>query len=131
MKKSICALALAVACSGCFSSSYNVHMESDPVRVVRPMGAKTMRETILKGGANRGWMMKSEKDGCLTLVLNVRGGKHVVVVDVPYTAEEFSVRYVESVNMDYEPATGAIRGKYIQWVRNLKQDILAEACKIR
>lgn len=120
-----------VACAGCFSSSYNVRMESDPVRVVRPMGAKTMRETILKGGANRGWMLKSEKEGCLTLVLNVRSGKHVVVVDVPYTAEEFSVRYVESVNMDYEPATGAIRGKYIQWVRNLKQDILAEACKIR
>ena len=131
MKKSICALALALACAGCFSSSYNVYMESNPVRIVRPMEAKTMREVILKGGANRGWMMKSEKEGCLTLVLNVRGGKHVVVVDVPYTAEEFSVRYVESVNMDYEPATGAIRGKYIQWVRNLKQDILAEACKIR
>ena len=90
-----------------------------------------MREAILKGGGNRGWVMKSEKEGCLTLVLNVRGGKHSVVVDVPYTTEEFSVRYVESVNMDYEPATGAIRGKYVQWVRNLKQDILVEAGKIR
>lgn len=131
MKNAICTLALAVACAGCFSSGYNVRMESDPVRIVRPVEVKSMREAILKGGANRGWMMKSEKEGCLTLVLNVRGGKHVVVVDVPYTAEEFSVRYVESVNMDYEPATGAIRGKYIQWVRNLKQDILLEAGKIR
>ena len=131
MKNAICAMALAVACAGCFSSGYNVRMESNPVRIVRPVEVKSMREAILKGGANRGWMMKSEKEGCLTLVLNVRGGKHVVVVDVPYTAEEFSVRYVESVNMDYEPATGAIRGKYVQWVRNLKQDILLETGKIR
>ena len=131
MKKSICALALAVACSGCFSSSYNVRMESDPVRIVRPVEVKAMREAILKGGANRGWMMRSEKTGCVTLVLNVRGGKHSVVVDVLYTGDEFSVKYVESSNMDYEPATGTIRGKYVQWVRNLKQDILLEAGKIR
>ena len=131
MKNAICAMALVVACAGCFSSGYNVRMESDPVRVVRPVEVKSMREAILKGGANRGWMMRSEKTGCVTLVLNVRGGKHSVVVDVLYTGDEFSVKYVESVNMDYEPATGAIRGKYIQWVRNLKQDILLEAGKIR
>ena len=131
MKNAICAMALVVACAGCFSSGYNVRMESDPVRVVRPVEVKSMREAILKGGANRGWMMRSEKTGCVTLVLNVRGGKHSVVVDVLYTGDEFSVKYVESSNMDYEPATGAIRGKYIQWVRNLKQDILLEASKIR
>ena len=131
MKNAICVLTLAVACVGCFSSGYNVHMVSDPVRIVRPVEPKAMREAILKGAANRGWVMKSEKEGCLTLVLNVRGGKHSVVVDVRYTGEEFSVRYVESVNMDYEPETGKIRGKYVQWVRNLKQDILVEAGKIR
>ena len=131
MKNAMCAMALAVACAGCFSSGYNVRMESDPVRIVRPVEVKAMREAILKGGANRGWMMRSEKTGCVTLVLNVRGGKHSVVVDVLYTGDEFSVKYVESSNMDYEPATGAIRGKYIQWVRNLKQDILLEASKIR
>ena len=131
MKNATCALALAVACVGCFSSGYNVRMVSDPVRIVRPVEPKAMREAILKGGANRDWVMKSEKEGCLTLVLNVRGGKHSVVVDVHYTGEEFSVKYVESVNMDYEPATGKIRGKYVQWVRNLKQDILVEAGKIR
>lgn len=131
MKNAMCALALALACAGCFSSSHNVRMESDPVRLVRPVELKAMREAILRGGANRGWAMKSEKEGCLTLALNVRGGKHVVVVDVPYTGEGFSVRYAESVNMDYEPATGKIRGKYVQWVRNLKQDILVEAGKVR
>lgn len=131
MKRSICAMALAVACAGCFSSSYNVRMESNPVRIVRPVEVKAMREAILKGGTNRGWVMRSEKAGCVTLVLNVRGGKHSVVVDVLYTGDEFSVKYVESVNMDYEPATGNIRGKYVQWVRNLKQDILLEAGKIR
>lgn len=131
MKNAICMLTLAVACAGCFSSDYNVRMESDPVRIVRPVEVKAMREAILKGGANRGWMMRSEKTGCVTLVLNVRGGKHSVVVDVLYTGDEFSVKYVESSNMDYEPATGTIRGKYVQWVRNLKQDILLEAGKIR
>ena len=131
MKNAMCMLALAVACAGCFSSGYNVRMESSPVRVVRPVSVKAMRDAILKGAANRDWGMKSEKEGCLTLVLNVRGGKHSVVVDVPYTGEEFSVKYVESVNLDYESSTGRIRGKYVQWVRNLKQEILIEAGKIR
>lgn len=131
MKNAMCTLTLAVLCAGCFSSSYNVRMESNPVRIVRPVEMKTMRDAILQGGANRGWVMKSEKEGCLTLVLNVRGGKHSVVVDVLYTGEEFSVKYVESVNLDYESSTGRIRGKYVQWVRNLKQEILIEAGKIR
>lgn len=130
MKMVMGAVALAVVCAGCFMSSYSVSQEDGSVRIVRSVEGNAWREAILKGAASRGWVLKSERPGCVTLVLDMRGGKHMAVVDVLYANDEFSVRYVDSSNLEYDRQTGRIHRKYVQWVRNLKKAIRAEASKI-
>jgi len=128
MKQILPVVLMVLACAGCIGgSAYNVRMETEPMRVLRTLDASKMREAIVRAGQKRDWTVKSERPGCVTLLLLVRGGKHTVTVDVSYTAETFSVAYADSTNMDYVPATGEISRKYIQWVRNLKQDIWCEA----
>lgn len=123
---------LMLTCGGCFfGSTYNVRMETEPTRIAAPLESGRMRDAIVEGARRRDWAVKSERPGCVTLTLLVRGGKHEVTVDVPYTEDSFSIRYVDSVNMDYDPSTGEIRKKYIQWVRNLKQDIFRAASYAR
>ena len=131
MKQVLLAGLLVAVCAGCFSSSYTVRMESEPVRIVRDIGPKAMRDAIVKGGENREWTVVSEKPGVVTLALFVRGGKHQLTVDVSYTGDSFAVTYRDSVGMEYKPKTGEIRSKYVNWVRNLKQDIRLAASKVR
>ena len=122
----LCGFVLA----GCSSSGYVVSSESGRVRLSRSVGEKEMRAAIITAGESRDWTVEKEKPGCLTLRLDVRG-KHFVIVDVEYGAEWYAVSYVDSGNMDYDPKDGTIRGKYIQWVRNLKKDIRLAALKTR
>ena len=46
-----------------------------------------------------------------------------------FTDDTFSIRYVSSVNMNYDAATGSINPKYNQWVRNLRREIAGQAIK--
>ena len=131
MKKIAVLWALTIVCVGCFSSGYNVRMESETVKIVRDIGPKAMRDAIVKGGENREWTVVSEKPGVVTLSLFVRGGKHQVTVDVTYTGDSFAVAYRDSVGMEYDPRSGKIRGKYLNWVRNLKQDIRLAASRVQ
>lgn len=124
------ALGMTLACVGCGSGGYRVSAVEEKVTLSRSVGEAEMKAAIVSGAENRDWTVEKEKPGCMTLRLDVRG-KHFVVVDVEYGADWYAVRYVDSGNMDYDPATGKIRGKYIQWVRNLKQDIRLAAMKKR
>ena len=115
---------------GCSSGGYNVRCESERV-TVRPLGDKAMGEAIIAGAQSREWVVTKQQPGCISLELDVRSGKHTVQIDVEYGSDWFSVKYVGSTNMDYNPSTGAIRGKYVQWVRNLKKDIRLQAMKVK
>ena len=93
-------------------------MEDMPLETKTPaMAARAIREGALK----RGWIPETVDEGLIRCRLNNRG--HVVVVDVPYTAHAFSIRYSSSVNLDYDPVTETIHRKYNQWVANLALDI--------
>jgi len=132
-KLMIVSVALAGLLAGCFTSSTGplATQEDGKVALVRTIPATATRTAIVNGAQKRGWLVKKEVPGCITLELSIRAGKHIVTVNVPYDESSFSIKYVDSVNMDYNPATGEIRQKYIQWVRNLKQEISLEAGKIQ
>jgi len=132
MKRVLLTMVLLGACFGCSlgRSSWNVKMETEQVKLARSVGNKAMRNAIVTAAQSRDWTVEKEREDCISLRLDVRG-KHFVCVDVDYGADWFAVRYVESGNLDYDPSTGAIRGKYIQWVRNLKKDVRMEAMKVR
>lgn len=130
MKRSMLCAVLAVVLCGCFgSSAYRANQENEVVKLVPAQQKAKVRNAIIRGGLNRDWRVASETDGCIRLHLDVRGGKHQVDVDVFYTENDFTVKYVSSVNMEYDPVDGTIHRKYVQWVRNLKQEIYTESAK--
>lgn len=120
------AAGVCAAGAGCLSSGGpNVRQEVERVQVVRPSGGMTMLDAIARGAKSRDWAIVAKRPGCVSLRLDVRG-KHFARVDVDYGDDWFAVRYVDSGNLNYDPSTGEIHRKYIQWVRNLKQAIRLE-----
>ena len=78
-------------------------------------------KAILRAGTGLGWQMKGETPGHIVGTLNVR--RHVAVVDITYTLDEFSISYKDSTNLKYDPASNGIHSSYNRWVRNLAQEI--------
>ena len=87
---------------------------------------------IKRAGALLGWVMEERQPGLMRGTLNLR--THQAVVDVPYDARHFSIRYVSSSDLDYS-ANGGSRGNngpvihnnYNGWVEYLEQKITAES----
>lgn len=51
--------------------------------------------------------------------LKLRG--HIAVMDIPYDEQRFSIRYVDSTNLNYDGTN--IHPNFNFWVRNLELDI--------
>lgn len=118
---------VVITFAGCRSSSvfpkYNVNMETERVQVLGLDSAESMRAAIIRAATGRGWRVVSEDYDEIVLSF-VKHGRTIVsaTVKVTYTAESFAVEYVDSQNLGYNSHNGAISGKYLQWVRNLKKD---------
>ena len=117
-KKLICLLTLCLFAAACRSYPTVYEVKNRAVTVAE---GQTLRQAILQAGRGRRWMMHEVKPGLIQGVLNVRG--HEVVVNIPYTQDSFSIEYVSSENMRYNPKKNRIHRKYKQWVRNLEVDI--------
>jgi len=78
---------------------------------------------IRRAGAGLGWVMQDQGPGLMRGTLNLRS--HQAVVDIPYDARRFSIRYAGSTNLDYTGST--IHRNYNSWVRNLQNAILVQS----
>jgi hypothetical protein len=87
-----------------------------------PIGvAKTLPQiakAITAGGADKGWQAKPEGSNRILLTLNSRS--YVVRVTVEYSQDEYTVRYKDSENLEYNAEKNSIHKKYFHWVRNLE-----------
>jgi hypothetical protein len=93
-------------------------------------GASLTREQAAKaitlGGARLGWNIVAVKPGLMEGTLVNR--EHTVVVNIPYTAGNYSIQYVSSINMYAE--NGMIHKSYNRWIRNLEKEIRIAALSI-
>lgn len=101
----------------------------DPAPVSVPAGLTVDQVTkaIKLGIASRpGWVITKEDKGQFEATLNVR--QHMLKVDIPYSATSFSIKYVDSQNLDYGDKKGVkvIHPKWVGWTRNLSSDIQRE-----
>ena len=73
----------------------------------QPVTLEQVRNAIsLAAAANQWEISKSENSNLISAKLLVRG-KHTVVVSIPYSTEQFSIKYQSSINMKYEIAEGS------------------------
>jgi hypothetical protein len=86
-----------------------------------------VRGAILRGATAQKWQAVASGSGLFTATIVVRN-KHTVVVEIPYSARNFSVRYKSSNNMNYENRNGVdvIHPNYNAWVQNLVSAIQAQ-----
>ena len=77
-------------------------------------------DQIRRAAAAQGWSIETRAPGLLRGTLNRRD--QVAVVDIPYDARRFSIRYVRSSNLNYDGAN--ISSNYNSYVQRLHRVIL-------
>lgn len=79
-----------------------------------------VENAIISAASIKGWQMRIVEPGKMRGQLNMRG-KHQAVVDVFYTKEDYSIKYVSSLGLKYE--NGKIHPNYNRWIHNLRHAI--------
>jgi hypothetical protein len=87
----------------------------------KPLSADQVKVAIVRAGSALGWQVREEAPGKLVATLVLRS--HTAVVEIPYSAASYSVRYKSSI--DLNEGDGQIHKNYNGWVENLDRDIRA------
>lgn len=120
----ILAVAVVVlAVASCRSATvYNV--ENASLNLNKPVPTNQVQAAIKRAGASLGWSMRDVAPGHIEARLPVRS--HVAVADILYNSKDFSIKYKDSTNLDYDPKDNTIHSNYNGWVQNLEKAIRAQ-----
>ena len=110
--------------SGCVFPRPLVTVENTPLVLIE---GRQMKDIIVSAAAHKGWGTAQVAPDVIRCTLVAR--IHKVVVDVKFSKTNFSISYVGSENMGYDPASKTINRKYNQWVRNLEAQIIRESTR--
>ena len=112
--------------SGCYRAPiYSVNsVPLADIESVPPL--KTIEREIVYAANTLGWSVKRIDDNALAAELILR--QHRATVRIDFTAEVFSVVYVDSRNLRHNES--GIHPNYNDWVRNLEQAIKARVAQL-
>lgn len=85
----------------------------------RQLDMSDVEAAILQGAKNKRWSARVITPGLIEAAISVRS--HRAIVEIPYTAEYYSIKYKHSENLDYQD--GEIHRNYNKWVLNLSASI--------
>ena len=88
----------------------------------KPVSADQVKLSIVRAGSALGWQIKEEGPGKLLGTLILRS--HTAVVEIPYSATSYSIRYKSSI--DLKEGDGQIHKNYNGWIKNLNKGINAQ-----
>jgi hypothetical protein len=77
---------------------------------------------IIQALQSLGWVVVARQPGRVTSQIELRG-RHRVKIAVDYASASYSIRYLDSEGVDYDPATGEIHRNWDRWMRNLEARI--------
>lgn len=80
---------------------------------------KDIAKAIISAGKSLNWIMKEKSDNHIQGTLLLRS--HTAVVDIYYDESEFSIKYNDSTNLNYNGTE--IHRNYNNWVINLTNRI--------
>ncbi len=89
----------------------------------KPLTVEQVRKAVITGASRSRWTVTDQPGNTIRLTYN-RGG-HIAVVNVAYSAKNFSIRYADSTNLNYSQQAGKaiIHPNYNKWIGRLKQGI--------
>jgi len=116
------AAVLSMMFLGCGAAQvYNVNNNAIEGVSDKQVSLSDVEKAILRAGGGLGWVMKKTKDGQIQGTLTLR--THVAVVAIKYNTKEYSINYVDSTKLDYNPAENTIHSNYNGWIQNLNRGI--------
>lgn len=106
---------------GCTSAVvYNV--EKDQIET--SASTDKIYKAIRRAGQSKGWQVSQVKPGLAQAKINLRN--HMALVEIPYSSDDFSIVYKDSMNLNYDSEKGTIHKNYNGWVKNLENQIRFE-----
>lgn len=99
-------------------SVYDVR-DAAVVSNVASVSKEDVRKAIIRAGSALGWQIQENGPNALVGTLKLR--EHIAVVDIPYSAKQYSIVYKSSTNLNYDGAT--IHSNYNGWIQNLQKGI--------
>ncbi len=115
----VIALLLVTAVSNAASPIQDVIDAPVPIR---PDGGRysieDVRAAIIKGSQTQLWTAEIAGDRTVRARLNVKN-KHFATVEIPYSESSYSIIYISSENLDYNPTRRTIHRNYNKWVLQL------------
>jgi len=119
-------LTLASVTTACVSREHPVQAVQG---AVFSSTASTDRAGAIKSALTaRGWTVDKEQPGAIMATYSkpnkdVPGGAHTATIGIEYDTAGYSIKYVDSANMMFDPAKGTIHRNYNRWVANLERDL--------
>lgn len=122
-QSTLAVLFMAAALAGCNTAPIlNVNQTAATNASGKPLSREQVRGAIVRAGAALGWQMKDE--GANTVVGTIQLRKHTAIVEIPYSASNYSIKYRSSENLDEN--NGTIHKNYNGWIQNLQRGIAAQ-----
>ena len=121
IKLATLAIVLALATTGCGTTKIvNVPAQN----VVKQMSQQEIHNAIYRAGVSRGWTMSDASGSVLHATYAKRG--FTVTAAITYSPSAYSINYVSSQGLKYDPSTQTIHKNYNSWIANLKKQINME-----
>ncbi|MDD3324027.1 MAG: hypothetical protein PHN38_02755 [Sulfurospirillaceae bacterium] len=98
---------------------YNVN--GNAINANKQATLEDVQKAITRAGGGLGWIMKKVSENEMQGTLMLR--KHVAVVSIKHTTQDYSINYVSSTNLDYSPTENTIHSNYNGWIQNLNKAI--------
>ena len=83
-----------------------------------------VKEVIIAGCRSKGWAPVLVDENRFEASIHVR--KHFAKVQIDFDTETYSIRYLDSKNLDYDPVKRKIHRNYNKWVILLSEAIQRE-----
>jgi hypothetical protein len=126
MKKTL-ALLVCLCCTAPLAAARPIKITPVTTAVPITATASEVEEAIISAANAIGWIPRAEGENQIEAKLLVR--KHELIINISYTAAQYTLTYKKKKNLDYNEAKQTIHSKYGQWVRNLDVKIQKELAK--
>ncbi len=93
----------------------------------QPASPAQIKAAVLAGAAAKGWQVSASGANSAVVTVQVRN-KHTVSTDVTWSAGQISVKYKDSINMNYNGSE--IHPNYNSWVQGLVDAIRVAAVRL-
>ena len=120
----IAPLIVVFALAGCGASLPIMNVTDAPTMSSsgQAQSKEKVRAAILRAGGALGWQIKDEGPDMLVGSIQLR--KHLAVIEIPYSATSYSIKYRSSANLNEKG--GTIHKNYNGWIQNLTRGINAQ-----